>query len=119
MNRTPPRMILCLCLSLLMALAGVQGALACNGRMPVMALVICGHAGAETIWLDAEGRPVPKAVAHCPDCLGTPAVTLSDPPALPALAATGFAWLSPAAVPPLPLSDPSQPFQARGPPRAA
>ena len=119
MNRNPPRMILCLCLSLLMALAGVQGAFACNSPAPVMALVICGHDGAETIWLDAEGQPVPKSLAHCPDCLGTAAVTLADAPALPAFIAGGFLRVSPAAVPQLQGSNPSQPFLARGPPRAA
>lgn len=123
MNQTLPRMILCLCLSLLMAVAGVQGALACGGRVPMIALVICGHNGAETIWLDAQGQPVdqrgPKAMVHCPDCLGTPAVTLADATAIPELApprAVRLFATSPQ-MPRLAAIFPS--FLARGPPRAA
>ncbi|MBL4928978.1 hypothetical protein [Fuscibacter oryzae] len=119
MNHILPRMILCLCLSLLMAVAGVQGALACGGRVPVTALVICGHAGAETIWLDAQGQPVPKAKGHCPDCLGTPAATLADPQVVPAFIARDATALSATPAPAFHLSAKSPSFLARGPPRTS
>lgn len=66
---------LCLCLSLLLGLMGVQTARACPGEA-VIAVVACGHEG--VIWLDAEGNPA-KPCTHCSDCLGASVLTLSTP----------------------------------------
>lgn len=76
MTRTCLPKILCLCVSLMLALFGVQTAGACPGEA-VVAVVACGHDG--VIWLDASGQPA-KPCAHCPDCIATP-LTLSTPPA--------------------------------------
>ncbi|NBZ89136.1 hypothetical protein [Stagnihabitans tardus] len=69
------RQILCLCLSLLLGLMGVQTAAACPGEA-VFAVQACGHEG--VIWLDAQGKPA-KPCADCPDCLAAPSLTLSAP----------------------------------------
>ena len=75
MTRKPFPSILCLCLSLLLGLLGVQSVGICPGE-GAMAVVLCGQD--EVVWLDAQGQPA-KSCSHCPDCIAAPALAFSTP----------------------------------------
>lgn len=109
MTRRPLPLFLCLCLSLLLGLAGMRPVF-CPGA-PVSAVAACGHDG--VIWLDAQGAPV-KPCAHCDQALG-PQVALLTPPPAPALpAGPGVRLRSAPAT--LALSAPQPQRRARAPP---
>lgn len=88
MNLALPRFLSILCLSFALALFGAFGVLACPDGGPVSAVVICGGAGAETIYLDAQGQPAPAEgdCASCPVCLTAAAGPLPQHSALPVFA---------------------------------
>lgn len=111
MTRNALHIPLCLCLGLLMALAGVQGALACPDQ-PAAAVVACGHDA--VIWLDAAGKPVKAACRHCPACTGA---ALQTSPAAPTWAPRRAEPLGFAARIPLLPARATEPV-ARGPPIA-
>lgn len=83
-----PRCLSILCLSFALALFGAFGALACPDDGTASAVVICGGDGAETIYLDAQGQPVPAAgdCTSCPVCLATAAGPLPQFAAVPVFA---------------------------------
>ncbi len=79
----PVRSLVALCLALAIALGAVASG-AARGQAPaVSVLTICGEAGAVSLPVDAEGRPVDRC-HHCPDCLLPGAATPVAGPALPA-----------------------------------
>lgn len=79
----PVRSLVALCLALAIALGAVASG-AARGKAPTMAVItICSEAGAVSLPVDAEGRPVDRC-HHCPDCLLQGSAVPAAGPALPA-----------------------------------
>lgn len=120
-NAPLPRLCLALCLVLAMVLGGVQGALACVARGPVVMMEICGDGMARTAWVDAQGQPVqtplPEDCSPCAKCLAQGALAIAGGALALAPAPASFGRL--AAFPPVaaPGAAPVIDQTARGPPQ--
>lgn len=121
------RLLLRFCLAIALFVAGPGAPSHAMGAGGATMQVICGDAGAETIWLDASGAPVDKGedCRACPDCLSPDvasgglvvAFLPAPPPPAPALMPlpTDALPLAPAYIRPIPRGPPALATGARGP----